>query len=51
MPIYVIEGKKVLRDGSEHVIRETAPSMVKADWIRAQYVEAGYTVIINTQEQ
>lgn len=40
-----------MKDGTEHVIRETAPSRIKAEWIYAQYRAEGYTVTINEQEK
>ena len=46
MPKYVIMGKKILEDGAEHHIREECPSLVKAEWIRASYVEHGYETTI-----
>ena len=50
MPVFVITGKKILKDGSEHIIRETAPSRVKAEWAAAHFVEAGYKVTINEEK-
>lgn len=50
MPKYVITGTKVLKDGTEHLIREVAPSKVKAEWVSAHYVASGYTVTINEEE-
>lgn len=51
MPVFVITGTKIMKDGTEHVIRETAPSRVKAEWAAAHFVEAGYKVTINEQEK
>lgn len=46
MPKYVVLGKKILKNGQEHHIREESRSMVKAEWIRALYVESGYETSI-----
>jgi hypothetical protein len=49
MPIFIVSGSKVMKDGTEHGIAETAPSRVKAEWIAAQYKAEGYAVTINEQ--
>lgn len=51
MPVFVITGKKVMKDGKEHVIRETAPSRIKAEWVSAHFVAEGYEVSINEVEE
>lgn len=51
MPVYVITGTKVLKDGAVQTIRETAPSRTKAEWAAAHYVAGGFKVTINEQEK
>lgn len=40
-----------MKDGTEHVVRETAPSRIKAEWAAAHFVASGYKVTINEQEK
>jgi hypothetical protein len=42
MTKYIVQGTKEMKDGQLHEIREESPSLVKAEWIRASYVEHGY---------
>ncbi len=42
MTKYIVQGQKEMKDGNVHEIREESPSRVKAEWIRASYVEHGY---------
>lgn len=46
MPTFTVSGSKVMKDGEVHTVAEIAPSKVKAEWVKAYYVEAGYTVTI-----
>jgi hypothetical protein len=50
MPEYIVTGTKVMKDGTKHVVRETAPSRIRAEWIKAHYVAGGYTVQVNQKE-
>jgi hypothetical protein len=46
MTKYIVQGQKEMKDGNVHEIREESPSRVKAEWIRASYVEHGYATTI-----
>lgn len=39
-----------MKDGKEQVISESVPSKVRADWVAAHYVAAGYVVTINEEK-
>ena len=49
MPTFIISGSKEMKDGNLHVVCETAPSLIRAEWIRAQYVAEGYSTIIKEE--
>ena len=40
-----------MKDGTEHVVRETAPSLVRAEWIKAQYTAEGYSTQIEKSDE
>jgi hypothetical protein len=46
MPKYIITGTKLTKDGTEQIIREYAPSQVKAQWVAAMYKAEGYSVTV-----
>ena len=50
MPSYEIVGTKQLRDGTTHIVCETAPSQIKAQWAAAHYRAAGYEVTVNVKK-
>jgi hypothetical protein len=50
MTKYIVQGQKEMKDGNIHEIREESPSLVKAEWIRASYVEHGYRTTIVESE-
>lgn len=45
MTYYIVRGSKEAK-GQMHEITEMSPSRVKAEWIRASYVEHGYTTSV-----
>lgn len=40
-----------MKDGTLHTIQESVASVVRAEWIVAQYRAEGYTVTIKTPEE